>query len=440
MKGAPVVAPVHETEALPGAAVAVAQSRTRVQLSNIKAGVVDMPMPNGGTKPFKLVIVPAEHVEKKTMVSPLNERDQQLLTVKALSDILPSVKQYGVSEPVMARDVHGVLEIAKGSRRRACAIYAGTDLPVLVGELTDEDVTALDRVSNYHLQPSPWERGRRYTKLVDRCGSLRKAEEYLADIGEKVSRRDISRCISTYLLPVDIIRAFDCPNDLSARTGETLGKLWESASDDLKAEWIALANRFVSGDVETDDEWDADKTAAAFKALHADSQPEKKEAPKPLIRSWGGGRVKMTHARGKARIELNDVEPSVLEQITKLIAGELQLPADDEEVPASVVGDAHKQIDLLSLEYSDAWDSLINGNDKYGLFDQAWTKFNLVMKEFSAALIASGTPDDDIAALEELASEQFRKEEDQRRIMNIREIRMIISDCVTELGLNGNHT
>ncbi|MCG6220541.1 plasmid-partitioning protein, partial [Vibrio diabolicus] len=144
-------------------------------------------------------------------------------------------------------DVNGVLEIAKGSRRRACAVHAGVDLPVLVGELTDEEVMALDRVSNYHLQPSPWERGRRYKKLVDRCGSLRKAEMYLADVGEKVSRRDISRCIATYLLPVEIIAAFDCPNDLSARAGEELGNLWAAGTDELREAWIALADRFVAG-------------------------------------------------------------------------------------------------------------------------------------------------------------------------------------------------
>ncbi|WP_434470807.1 ParB/RepB/Spo0J family partition protein [Aeromonas veronii] len=287
MKGAPTVAPVAQTEALPGAAVGVGQARARVQLNSIKAGTVDMPMPNGGTKPFKLVIVPAEQVEKKTMVSPLNERDQHLLTERALSDILPSVRQYGVSEPVMARDVNGVLEVAKGSRRRACAVHAGVDLPVLVGELTDEEVMALDRVSNYHLQPSPWERGRRYKKLVDRCGSLRKAEMYLADVGEKVSRRDISRCIATYLLPVEIIAAFDCPNDLSARAGEELGNLWAAGTDELREAWVALAGRFVAGDVEKDEEWDADQTAAAFKALRVGGDKEAKAKPAKVVKSWG---------------------------------------------------------------------------------------------------------------------------------------------------------
>ena len=39
MKGAPTVAPVTQTEALPGAAVGVNQVRARVQLSNIKKAV-----------------------------------------------------------------------------------------------------------------------------------------------------------------------------------------------------------------------------------------------------------------------------------------------------------------------------------------------------------------------------------------------------------------
>ncbi len=432
MKGAPTVAPVTQTEALPGAAVGVNQVRARVQLSNIKAGTVDMPMPNGGTKPFKLVIVPAEQVEKKTMVSPLNERDQHLLTERALSDILPSVRQYGVSEPVMARDVNGVLEIAKGSRRRACAVHAGVDLPVLVGELTDEEVMALDRVSNYHLQPSPWERGRRYKKLVDRCGSLRKAEMYLADVGEKVSRRDISRCIATYLLPVEIIAAFDCPNDLSARAGEELGNLWAAGTDELREAWLALAGRFVAGEVEKDEEWDADQTAAAFKALRVGGDKEAKAKPAKVVKSWGGGRIKLTHAGKKASIVINDVDQKVVDYVTRLIAGELQLPLDADKVQPA--GDSHNQLDLLSLEYGSGWQSLLE--DTAGKWvEEAWGKFHHAIREFKEDLQLRGASEGEIETVEELAEERFRGETNPKVLLNIREIRAIVRRCIEELEL-----
>ncbi|MCK0187898.1 ParB/RepB/Spo0J family partition protein [Aeromonas hydrophila] len=403
-----------------------------MQLSNIKAGTVDMPMPNGGTKPFKLVIVPAEQVEKKTMVSPLNERDQHLLTERALSDILPSVRQYGVSEPVMARDVNGVLEIAKGSRRRACAIHAGVDLPVLVGDLTDEEVMALDRVSNYHLQPSPWERGRRYKKLVDRCGSLRKAEMYLADVGEKVSRRDISRCIATYLLPVEIIAAFDCPNDLSARAGEELGNLWAAGTDELREAWLALAGRFVAGEVEKDEEWDADQTAAAFKALRVGSDKEAKAKPAKVVKSWGDGRIKLTHAGKKASIVITDVDQKVVDYVTRLIAGELQLPLDADKVQPA--GDSHNQLDLLSLEYGSGWQSLLE--DSAGKWvEEAWGKFHHAIREFKEDLQLRGASEEEIETVEELAEERFRGETNPKVLLNIREIRAIVKRCIEELEL-----
>lgn len=432
MKGAPTVAPVTQTEALPGAAVGVNQVRARVQLSNIKAGTVDMPMPNGGTKPFKLVIIPAEHVEKKTMVSPLNERDQHLLTERALSDILPSVRQYGVSEPVMARDVNGVLEIAKGSRRRACAIHAGVDLPVLVGELTDEEVMALDRVSNYHLQPSPWERGRRYKKLVDRCGSLRKAEMYLADVGEKVSRRDISRCIATYLLPVEIIAAFDCPNDLSARAGEELGNLWAVGTDELREAWLALAGRFVAGDVEKDEEWDADQTAAAFKALRVGGDKEAKTKPAKVVKSWGSGRIKLTHSGKKASIVITDVDQKVVDYVTRMIAGEFQLPLD--AVKPEQDGDSHTQLDLLSLEYGAGWQHLLEEPER-GWVEEAWGKFHHAIKEFKEDLQQRGASEEEIETVEELAEERFRGETKPQVLLNIREVRALVRRCIEELEL-----
>lgn len=432
MKGAPTVAPVTQTEALPGAAVGVGQVRTRVQLNSIKAGTVDMPMPNGGTKPFKLVIIPAEHVEKKTMVSPLNERDQHLLTERALSDILPSVRQYGVSEPVMARDVNGVLEIAKGSRRRACAVHAGVDLPVLVGELTDEEVMALDRVSNYHLQPSPWERGRRYKKLVDRCGSLRKAEMYLADVGEKVSRRDISRCIATYLLPVEIIAAFDCPNDLSARAGEELGNLWAAGTDELREAWVALAGRFVAGEVEKDEEWDADQTAAAFKALRVGGDKEAKAKPAKVVKSWGNGRIKLTHSGKKASIVITDVDQKVVDYVTRMIAGEFQLPLD--AAKSEQDGDSHTQLDLLSLEYGAGWQHLLEEPER-GWVEEAWGKFHHAIKEFKEDLQQRGASEEEIETVEELAEERFRGETKPQVLLNIREVRAIVRRCIEELEL-----
>lgn len=434
MKGAPTVAPVTQTEALPGAAVGVGQVRTRVQLNSIKAGTVDMPMPNGGTKPFKLVIIPAEQVEKKTMVSPLNERDQHLLTERALSDILPSVRQYGVSEPVMARDVNGVLEIAKGSRRRACAVHAGADLPVLVGELTDEEVMALDRVSNYHLQPSPWERGRRYKKLVDRCGSRRKAEMYLADVGEKVSRRDISRCIATYLLPVEIIAAFDCPNDLSARAGEDLGNLWAAGTDELREAWLELAGRFVAGEVEKDEEWDADQTAAAFKALRVGGDKEAKAKPAKVVKSWGSGRIKLTHAGKKASIVINDVDQKVVDYVTRMIAGEFQLPLDAAKPEQD--GDSHTQLDLLSLEYGSGWKHLLEEPER-GWVEEAWGKYHKAIGEFNVLMKERGASEEEIETVEELAEERFRGETKPQVLLNIREVRTIIRNCIEELGLPG---
>lgn len=433
MKGAPIVAPVAQTEALPGAAVAVSQARARVQLSSIKAGTVEMPMPNGGTKPFKLVIIPAEQVEKKTMVSPLNERDQHLLTERALSDILPSVRQYGVSEPVMARDVNGVLEIAKGSRRRACAVHAGVELPVLVGELTDEDVISLDRVSNYHLRPSPWERGRRYTRLVERCGGLNKAVNYLADVGEKVSSRDVRRCIATYRLPVEIIAAFDCPNDLSARAGEELGNLWAAGTDELREAWLELAGRFVAGEVEKDEEWDADQTAAAFKALRVGGDKEAKAKPAKVVKSWGSGRIKLTHAGKKASIVINDVDQKVVDYVTRLIAGELQLPLDADKVEPA--GDGHTQLDLLSLEYGPAFQALLGEKDSLELVEMAWGKYRQAIAEFKSELQRRGASEEEIETVEELAEERFRGETKPKVLLNIREVRNVVHRCIEELGL-----
>lgn len=433
MKGAPTVAPVENGDAMTGAAVTVGGIRARVQLRDIKGNTITMPMPDGSMKPFQLVIVPAEYVDRKTMVSPHNERDQQLLTRNALRDILPSVELYGVTEPVMARECMGVYEIAKGSRRRASAILAGKDLPVLVGDLSDDDVIALDRVSNHHLKPSPWERGRRYTRLCDRGMGLREVENWLADIGEKVSRRDISRCINTYLLPDTIIAAFDCPNDLSARAGDELGKLWAKASDELKTMWNQLSEELRAGK-HKDDEWDADKTVAAFKALKvgANGGLETKAQAKASITSWGKGRVKLTHKGNKATLQLTNIDEKVVAYIGRIISGELRLPMDEKKAESD--SNANDHPDLKSLEYGEGWRPLLENPERTWL-EEAWGKYRYAIEEYKHELKQLGATEEEIEMVEELAEERFRGETNPKVLLNIREVRAVVRHSIEELAL-----
>ncbi len=118
--------------------------------------------------------------------------------------------------------------------------------------------------------------------------------------------------------------------------------------------------------------------------------------------------------------------------MTRLIAGELQLPADADKVEPA--GDRHTQLDLLSLEYGPGWQSLLE-NPEVKWVEEAWGKFHHAIREFKDDLQQRGASEGEIETVEELAEERFRGETNPKVLLNIREVRAIVRRCIEELEL-----
>jgi hypothetical protein len=119
--------------------------------------------------------------------------------------------------------------------------------------------------------------------------------------------------------------------------------------------------------------------------------------------------------------------------MTRLIAGELQLPLDAAKVEQD--GDGHAQLDLLSLEYGPAFQALLGEKDSRELVETAWGKYRQAISEFKVELGVRGASEEEIETVEELAEEQFRGETNPKVLLNIREVRAIIRRCIEELEL-----
>ena len=170
---------------------------------------------------FILEAIPGESVETASRVWLGNERDQELLTEDALDDLIPSFLLSGQQTPAFGRRVEGVIEIADGSRRRKAAILTSSDYRVLVGDLDDEQMMSLSRLGNDYRPVSAYDRGKRY--------ALRLENEFSGNVSaladaENISRKIITRCINTALLPKSVVALFTHPGELSARSGEALYK------------------------------------------------------------------------------------------------------------------------------------------------------------------------------------------------------------------------
>ncbi len=97
---------------------------------------------------FTLEVLRGDIVETASRVWSGNERDQELLTEDALDDLIPSFLLTGQQTPAFGRRVSDIIEIADGSRRRKAAILTESDYRILVGELDDEQMSALSRLGN----------------------------------------------------------------------------------------------------------------------------------------------------------------------------------------------------------------------------------------------------------------------------------------------------
>lgn len=278
------------------------------RVNNMTGDTLEAPI-CGRMVTFKLKTIPASQVERRTMVWGENERLQELLTETALEDLIPSFMSSGQRLPAFGREINGIIEIADGSRRRKTALLTKSDYRVLVGDLDDEQMADLSQVGNVYRKPSAYERGRRYARLLESKfdGNVSKLAE-----AEKVDRKIINRCLNTARLPIEVIKIFDNPSDLSARAGDELHTVYQKHTEDFMAR---VADFQIFRDC--GERNDTDMILKTLKASGA-TAAEKQEKAKPRVRKFGDG-VTAKYDGDNVNISLRAVSPEVLRRIEAVL-------------------------------------------------------------------------------------------------------------------------
>lgn len=302
---------------------------------------------NGRDIAFKLRVIAAEAVERATMVFAGNERDQELLSESSLGDILPTFRSAGQQFPAIGRDVNGIVEVADGSRRRIAAILSGCSYRVLVGELTNDDMKWLTKLGNDYTPPSAYERGKRYTRMLktDFDGNL----SSLAT-AEGISRRVLTRYIKTATLPIEVIKAFPVPNDLSMKSGETLAGLLLQYREDMISAAIDIAERRDSGE-----EIDADSVFNELKSVASN-----KKRLQNTTREFGKG-IKAVYKEGKVTVQLQDVPEQLVKEVENIlekharqqIASSVNLSLNALEEALNIIQEAEEKSGITISSYDD---------------------------------------------------------------------------------------
>ncbi|MDR2998926.1 MAG: ParB/RepB/Spo0J family partition protein, partial [Microbacterium sp.] len=180
--------------------------------------VVEIPKPSDETKPAEAVVeTPAETDAPELsavpgvrliQVNPLdivpNPRQPRThFNEDDLAELVHSVKEFGVLQPVVVRrNADGEYELIMGERRTRAAREAGLEsIPAILRETADEDLLRDALLENLHRsQLNPLEEASAYQQLLEDFGITQ--EELATRIGR--SRPQVSNTIRLLKLPVPV--------------------------------------------------------------------------------------------------------------------------------------------------------------------------------------------------------------------------------------------
>ena len=114
--------------------------------------------------------------------SPLQPRKK--FSDEALSDLVDSIREHGVIQPLIVREVKGKLELIAGERRwRACQKLGVDSVSVIYREASDRDVLEMALIENLQREDlNPVEEAHAYTRLAKDFGMTQ--EEIASRVGK----------------------------------------------------------------------------------------------------------------------------------------------------------------------------------------------------------------------------------------------------------------
>lgn len=152
----------------------------------------------------ELVEVPGARlitVDPKALV-PNPRQPRTVFDADDLAELVHSVREFGVLQPIVVRPVTGGYELIMGERRTRASIEAGlTAIPAIVRETADEDLLRDALLENLHRsQLNALEEASAYQQLLEDFGITQ--EQLAKKIGR--SRPQISNTIRLLKLPVPV--------------------------------------------------------------------------------------------------------------------------------------------------------------------------------------------------------------------------------------------
>lgn len=255
-------------------------------------------------------------------IIPNPKQPRQVFDEDELAELVHSIREFGLLQPIVVRDTPEGFELIMGERRWRAASKAGLKhIPAIVRETSDEDMLRDALLENIHrVQLNPLEEAAAYQQLLDEFGVT---QEQLADrLGR--SRPVITNAIRLLNLPVGVQRRV-AAGVLSA--GHARALLGIKVGDDTADAQAQLADRIVAEGLSVR------ATEEAVSLINAGGKvpdkPKRQPAPQPeyltraadsLADIWDT-KVSVTMGKRKGKIVVEFGDKDDFERIMGLIQG-----------------------------------------------------------------------------------------------------------------------
>lgn len=248
-------------------------------------------------------------------IQPNKGQPRKRFKAEELAELTDSIKQNGVLQPLLVRRSGDHYEIVAGERRYQAARAAGlTEVPVVIREISDDDVFKLALIENLQRSDlTPLEEARGYRQLIKDKGLT---QEELAKILSK-SRSAITNTIRLLDLPKEVQELVDEGN-LSAGHARAILAV---PSEDGR---IRLARKVVDERLSVRQ---TESLAPLFSVTENTERAVRVPTPQSFKRAARQMRValdtnvKVKSVRGKNKIEIEFSDEEQLAHIVDLLAG-----------------------------------------------------------------------------------------------------------------------
>lgn len=249
-------------------------------------------------------------------IAPNKDQPRKLFNQEELAELSDSIKQNGILQPLLVRKKGSKYEIVAGERRYQAAKLAGlTEVPVIIKEISDEEVFKLALIENLQRSDlSPLEEARGYRQLIKEKGCT---QEEVAKLLSK-SRSAIT----------NTLRILDLPEEVQSLVEE--GKLTAGHARAILAVpsvegRIRLAEKVVEERLSVRQ---TESLAPLFSVSETPSVRHREPTPQSFKRAARQLRlaldtnVKVKNVRGKNKLEIEFVDEDQLAHLVSLLSGE----------------------------------------------------------------------------------------------------------------------